>query len=85
LVNQSGETLAEIVSRVRQVNEVMAEIANSSREQASGIEQVNGVLLSMETMTQQNAAQVENAATAAQTLNEQASDLLKLIGHYKVS
>jgi methyl-accepting chemotaxis protein len=85
LVNQSGEMLAEIVSRVRKVTEVMAEIANSSREQASGIEQVNGAVSAMETMTQQNAAQVEEAASAAQVLNNQALDLLQLIRHYKVA
>jgi len=72
------------VLRVTRVTDVMAEIANSTREQASGIEQVNGAVAAMDTMTQQNAALVEKAAEAAQTLNQQAINLMKLIEHYTV-
>jgi len=84
LVNESGKMLGEIVLRVTRVTDVMAEIANSTREQASGIEQVNGAVAAMDTMTQQNAALVEKAADAAQTLNQQAINLMKLIEHYTV-
>jgi methyl-accepting chemotaxis protein len=84
LVNESGKMLGEIVLRVTRVTDVMAEIANSSREQATGIEQVNGAVAAMDTMTQQNAALVEKAAEAAQTLNQQATNLMKLIEHYTV-
>jgi methyl-accepting chemotaxis protein len=83
LVDESGKVLGEIVTRVKKVTDVMAEIANSSREQASGIEQVNKAVTLMDSMTQQNAALVEEASAAAQTLSEQATDLTKLIAHYR--
>ena len=62
----------------------MAEIAASSREQASGIEQVNKAVTSMDTVTQQNAALVEEATAAAQALTEQATNLTQLISRYDV-
>jgi methyl-accepting chemotaxis protein len=85
LVDQSGEVLGEIVMRVKKVTDVMADIANSSREQASGIEQVNKAVTAMDAMTQQNAALVEEAAAAATALDEQATGLTRLIGHYRLS
>jgi methyl-accepting chemotaxis protein len=85
LVDQSGEVLGEIVLRVKKVTDDMADIAHSSREQASGIEQVNSAVTAMEAMTQQNAALVEQASAAATALNEQATSLTKLIGHYRLS
>jgi methyl-accepting chemotaxis protein len=83
LVDESGKVLGEIVQRVKKVTDVMAEIANASREQASGIEQVNKAVTSMEAATQQNAALVEQASAAAQALNEQAMSLTNLIAHYR--
>jgi methyl-accepting chemotaxis protein len=85
LVDESGEVLSEIVSRVKKVTAVMAEIASSSREQASGIEQVNKAITLMDTMTQQNAALVEEASAAAQALSEQANSLTHLIARYRRS
>jgi methyl-accepting chemotaxis protein len=85
LVDESGAALGEIVTRVKKVTAVMTEIANSSREQASGIEQVNKALTSMDTMTQQNAAMVEEASAAAQTLSAQATGLTTLIAHFRQS
>jgi methyl-accepting chemotaxis protein len=85
LVDESGKVLGEIMMRVKKVTDVMAEIASSSREQASGIEQVNRAVTSMDAMTQQNSALVEEAAAAAQALNEQARSLMKLIEHYRLS
>jgi methyl-accepting chemotaxis protein len=84
LVDESGKALAEIVVRVKKVTDVMAEIASSSREQASGIEQVNKAITMMDDVTQQNAALVEEASAAAQALSEQASNLTQLISRYKV-
>jgi methyl-accepting chemotaxis protein len=84
LVDESGKALAEIVVRVKKVTDVMAEIANSSREQASGIEQVNKAITMMDDVTQQNAALVEEASAAAQALTEQASSLTQLIARYRV-
>jgi methyl-accepting chemotaxis protein len=85
LVDESGKVLGEILMRVKRVTDVMAEIANSSREQASGIEQVNKAVSSMDAMTQQNALLVEETAAAAHTLNEQAMNLMKLIELYRLS
>jgi methyl-accepting chemotaxis protein len=85
LVDESGKVLDEIVTRVKKVTDVMAEIASSSREQASGIEQVNKAVTLMDTMTQQNAALVEEASAAAQALSSQATGLTKLIAHYRGS
>jgi len=85
LVHESGTVLGEIVMRVKKVTDVMAEIANSTREQASGIEQVNGAVTAMDATTQQNAALVEQAAASAQALNEHARSLTKLIAHYRLS
>jgi methyl-accepting chemotaxis protein len=82
LVDESGKVLGEIVTRVKKVTAVMVEIAGSSREQAMGVEQVNNSVTLMDTMTQQNAALVEEASAAAQALSEQATRLTKLIAHY---
>jgi methyl-accepting chemotaxis protein len=84
LVDESGKALMEIVARVKKVTDVMAEIASSSCEQASGIEQVNKAITTMDDVTQQNAALVEEASAAARALTEQASNLTQLIAHYKV-
>jgi methyl-accepting chemotaxis protein len=85
LVDESGKVLDEIVTRVKKVTDVMAEIAGSSREQASGIEQVNKAVTLMDTMTQQNAALVEEDTAAAQALTAQATGLTKLIAHFRRS
>jgi len=84
LVGESGKVLRDIVVDVKKVTEVMAEIANSSREQAFGIEQVNKAITTMDDVTQQNAALVEQATAAAQALSEQALNLSRLIAGYKV-
>jgi methyl-accepting chemotaxis protein len=85
LVDESGKVLEEIVTQVKTVTDMVAEIANSSRQQAAGIEQVNSAVTAMDAMTQQNAAMVEQAAGAAQALSGQARSLTKLIGNYRFS
>jgi methyl-accepting chemotaxis protein len=84
LVDDSGKALGEIVTGVKKVTDVMAEIAASSLEQASGIEQVNKAVTSMDTVTQQNAALVQQASAAAHTLTEQAANLTELIARYRL-
>jgi methyl-accepting chemotaxis protein len=83
-VGDSGKVLGEIVSAVKKVTDVVAEIAASSREQAMGIEQVTRALTSMDTMTQQNSALVEQASAATQALSQHATNLAKLISRYDV-
>jgi methyl-accepting chemotaxis protein len=84
LVDESGKALGEIVVGVKKVTDVMGEIASSSRQQASGIEQVNKAITLMEEVTQQNVALVEEASAAAQALTEQASNLTQLISRYRL-
>ena len=84
LVDQSGKVLGDIVTGVQKVTDVMGEIAASSMEQASGIEQVNKAVTSMDSVTQQNAALVEQASAAAHTLTEQAANLTGLIARYRL-
>jgi methyl-accepting chemotaxis protein len=84
LVDQSGKVLGDIVTGVQKVTDVMGEIAASSMEQASGIEQVNKAVTAMDSVTQQNAALVEEASAAAHTLSEQAANLMVLIARYRL-
>ncbi len=84
LVGESGKVLGEIVVRVKAVTDVMEEIVSSSREQASGIEQVNQAVTSMNAVTQHNSALVEQASAATRVLTEQATNLTELVGHYRL-
>ena len=84
LVDESGRTLEEIVSAVKKVTDIVAEIAAASREQSSGIEQVNKAVMQMDESTQQNAALVEQATAASQAIVEQAQSLNGMIARYQV-
>jgi methyl-accepting chemotaxis protein len=84
LVDKSVESLNEIRAASQKVTKVVAEIAAAGREQAAGIEQVNQAITSMDQSTQQNAALVEQAAAASQSILEQANELEKLIAGYKI-
>jgi methyl-accepting chemotaxis protein len=75
LVTQSGETLEQIVGSVKKVTDIVGEIAATSREQSSGIEQVNKAVMQLDELTQQNAALVEQASAASQSMAEQARGL----------
>ncbi len=84
LVDASGKALQEIVSSVKKVTDVVAEIAASSQEQAEGIAQVNRAIISMDEMTQQNAALVEEASAAAQAMTEQSANLTQMLSRFQV-
>ena len=75
LVNAAGGTLTEIVTSVKRVADIVAEISAASSEQATGLDEVNTAVANMDEMTQQNAALVEETTAAAQSLNEQVSEL----------
>ena len=75
-VAQAGNTMNEIVGSVKRVTDIMAEITSASQEQTQGIEQVHQAITQMDQVTQQNAALVEEAAAAAGSLQEQATELL---------
>lgn len=85
LVNQSGEVLAEIVTAVKKVTDIIEEIAVGSSEQAAGIDEVSKAVTQMDEMTQQNAALVEESAAASVSLGEQAEGLERLIGFFKIN
>ncbi|SFL97650.1 methyl-accepting chemotaxis protein [Rugamonas rubra] len=84
LVGQAGVTMDEVVASVARVTDIMSEIANASQEQSAGIEQVNVSIIEMDSMTQQNAALVEQAAAAAQSLQDQASELARVVSIFKL-
>ncbi|HEY5800025.1 MAG TPA: methyl-accepting chemotaxis protein, partial [Burkholderiaceae bacterium] len=85
LVDSAGATMAQIVTSVKQVADIMSEIAAASQEQSSGIEQVNLTVTQMDESTQQNAALVEQAAAAAGSLEIQANQLHDVIATFKLS
>lgn len=84
LVGEAGETMQEIVQGIKRVTDIMQEITGASNEQASGIEQVNQAVAQMDQVTQQNAALVEEAAAAAQSLQHQAATLLQTVSVFKI-
>ena len=84
LVENAGSTMQEIVSSVQRVTDIMGEIAAASVEQSSGIDQVNTAITTMDEVTQQNAALVEQAAAAAESLVDQAVNLMDVVGSFKL-
>ncbi len=84
-VTQSGHTLEKIVTSVKKVSDIVAEIAAASREQSSGIEQVNRAVMQMDALTQQNAALVEEATAAAENMTGQARELSDAMRRYRLS
>ena len=84
LVEEAGHTTQEIVTSIKRVTDIMAEISAASLEQSSGIEQVNTAITQMDDVTQQNAALVEQAAAAAESLEEQASQLVQVVTRFKL-
>ncbi|MFZ4876435.1 methyl-accepting chemotaxis protein [Janthinobacterium sp. Mn2066] len=84
LVGQAGVTMGEVVDSVRRVTDIMSEIASASQEQSAGIAQVNLSIIEMDGMTQQNASLVEEAAAAAQSLQDQAAELAHVVSIFKL-
>jgi methyl-accepting chemotaxis protein len=84
LVGQAGVTMEEVVSSVKRVTDIMSDIAAASAEQSAGIEQVNLSIIEMDSMTQQNASLVEEAAAAAQSLQDQAGELSRVVSIFKL-
>lgn len=83
LVNQSGETMDKVVTSIKRVNDIMSEIAAASAEQASGIDEIGKAITQMDEVTQQNAALVEEAAAAAESLQTQAGHLSERVATFK--
>jgi methyl-accepting chemotaxis protein len=84
LVSASGKTLNEIVTSVKRVTDIVAEIAAASREQSGGIEQVNKAVTQMDQVTQANASQTEEMSGTAESLAGEAGKLQALIAQFKL-
>ncbi|MTV40753.1 methyl-accepting chemotaxis protein [Duganella radicis] len=84
LVQQAGSTMDDVVSSVRRVTDIMGEITSASSEQSIGIDQVNTAIGQMDSVTQQNAALVEQAAAAAASMQEQAARLADVASSFKL-
>ncbi len=84
LVAQAGSTMEEIVTSIKRVTDIMGEITAASVEQSIGIEQVNRAISQMDEVTQQNAALVEQAAAAAESMEEEADGLTAAMAVFKI-
>ncbi len=85
LVDNAGQTMAEIVGSVQRVSDIIGEITAASTEQSQGIEGVNASVAQLDQMTQQNAALVEESAAAAQSMREQTERMAEVVGTFKLS
>ncbi|MYM80701.1 HAMP domain-containing protein [Duganella sp. FT50W] len=84
LVDTAGQTMDNIVASVRHVTEIMNDINLSSQRQSTGIEGVNNAIAEMDDLTQRNAALVEESAAAAQSMRDQALELLQVVGRFQL-
>ena len=85
LVKDAGATMGEIVTSVQRVTDIIAEITAAATEQSGGIGQVNGAVISLDQMTQQNAALVQQSAAAAKSLRDQAQRLSAVVSRFQLS
>ncbi|MCV2369981.1 methyl-accepting chemotaxis protein [Roseateles oligotrophus] len=84
LVERAGQTMQEVIGSIDRVSSIVAEISNATAEQSTGIGQIGQAITQLDTMTQQNAALVEQSAAAAQSLQVQAEDLAKSVAVFKL-
>jgi methyl-accepting chemotaxis protein len=84
LVDRAGETMTRVVASVAEVTEVLGAIALASREQSTGVEEINRAIAQADTVTQRNAALVEEAAAAAESLRREAHQMVEAVGRFKV-
>ena len=84
LVDESAGALTDIIKSIKQVTDVVAEIAAASQEQSTGIDQVNHAVTQMDEVTQQNAALVEEASAAARAMQDQAAELAEQMRYFRV-
>jgi methyl-accepting chemotaxis protein len=85
LVQTAGGTMGEIVASVQRVSDIIGEISAAAQEQSQGLGQVNGAVNQLDSMTQQNAALVEQSSAAAMSLREQASQLASAMGAFRLT
>ncbi len=85
LVDEAGQTMGLIVTSIQQLTDILTDITAASQEQSVGIEEVNRAIGHMDEMTQQNAALVEQAAAAAESMEEQAQSLVQAVSVFHLS
>ncbi len=85
LVDKAGSTMAEVVSSIKRVTDIMGEISAASSEQATGVAQVGESVSQMDQATQQNAALVEQMAAAASSLKSQANELVQSVAVFRLN
>lgn len=85
LVGEAGESMNDIVTQVKRVADLIGEISSSAHEQTSGIDQINQAISQLDNVTQQNAALVEQAAAAADSLNQQAGRMVEVVSVFKLA
>jgi len=85
LVGAAGDSMNDIVAQVKRVADLIGEISSSAHEQTSGIEQINQAIVQLDNVTQQNAALVEEAAAAADSLNQQAGRMVDVVSIFKLA
>jgi methyl-accepting chemotaxis protein len=85
LVEQAGSTMHDVVTSIKRVTDIMSEILGASEEQAGGIDQIHHAIAQMDEVTQQNAALVEEAAAAAESMREQAGQLVQVVSVFKLA
>jgi methyl-accepting chemotaxis protein len=85
LVDQAGKTMGEIVNSIKRVTDIVGEITSASVEQSSGVQQVGDAVVQMERATQQNAALVEESAAGAESLREQAQQLVQAVAVFRLA
>ncbi|MYM31587.1 methyl-accepting chemotaxis protein [Duganella sp. CY15W] len=84
LVEQAGQTMEQVVTSVQRVTDIMADISSAGDEQSAGIEQINQAVSEMDVVTQQNAALVEEAAAAAEAMQNQAANLERVVSIFRI-
>jgi len=84
LAHSAGDTMTEIVASIERVTSIMSEISDASSEQESGIHEINNAIGDMDSVTQQNAALVEEAAAMAEAMHKEANKMTQLVSFFKV-
>ncbi|GGY41157.1 methyl-accepting chemotaxis protein [Pseudoduganella albidiflava] len=84
MVDEAGKTMGQVVDAVRQLESIMAGITSASAEQSTGIQEISRAVTMMDDITQQNAALVEQAAAAAESLRQQAAGLSQAVGSFQL-
>jgi methyl-accepting chemotaxis protein len=82
--SRAGSTVQDIVDSINRVTDIMGEISAASREQTTGIEEINTAVTQMDDVTRQNASLVEESAAAATSLQEQADTLAQLVATFRL-